>query len=412
MLLEKVIPKDLSSLKEIFSSLRSRNYRLYFFGQGFSLIGTWMQNIALSWLVYRLTGSVFLLGLVGFTTQIPTFILTPFTGVLTDRYNRHRIMVLAQVFFMLQAFAMAFLVLFNIIDVWHIIILSLVFGVISAFDAPARQSLVIDLIDKPEDLGNAIALNSALFNGARLIGPAIAGLTIAAVGEGICFLLNAFSFVAVIIALMQIKIPHRLVVTASTPFGKSFREGLNYTFRTQSIRTLIILLAMMSLAAFPFIVLLPAYAKEVLGGGAETLGFMMSALGGGALVGALYMASRKSIKGFDKIISINTILLGASIVLTALSHSMLVSLSALAISGLTMILALSSINTLLQTTTQEEKRGRVMSFYAMALMGTQPIGNLIAGTIASGSGIPITLAIGGTITVGAGIWYFTQKPKV
>lgn len=411
MLLEKVIPKELSSLKDIFSSLRSRNYRLYFFGQGFSLIGTWMQNIALSWLVYRLTGSVFLLGLIGFTTQIPTFILTPFTGVLTDRYNRHRIMVLAQVFFMLQAFAMAFLVLFNLIDVWHIIVLSLVFGVISAFDAPARQSLVIDLIDKPEDLGNAIALNSALFNGARLIGPAIAGLTIAAVGEGICFLLNALSFLAVIIALMQIKIPHKLAVTASTPFGKSFREGLNYTFRTQSIRKLILLLAMMSLAAFPFIVLLPAYAKEVLGGGSETLGFLMSALGGGALVGALYMASRKSVKGLDKIISVNTVLLGASIVLTAFSHSIFLSLTALSISGLTMILALSSINTLLQTTTEESKRGRVMSFYAMALMGTQPIGNLIAGTIASGTGIPVMLILGGTITVGAGIWYFNHSSK-
>ncbi|MCE5321147.1 MAG: MFS transporter [Bacteroidales bacterium] len=411
MLLEKVIPKELNSLKDIFSSLRSRNYRLYFFGQGFSLIGTWMQNIALSWLVYRLTGSVFLLGLIGFTTQIPTFILTPFTGVLTDRYNRHKIMVLAQVFFMLQAFAMAFLVLFNLIDVWHIIVLSLVFGVISAFDAPARQSLVIDLIDKPEDLGNAIALNSALFNGARLIGPAIAGLTIAAVGEGICFLLNALSFLAVIIALMQIKIPHKLAVTSSTPFGKSFREGLNYTFRTQSIRKLILLLAMMSLAAFPFIVLLPAYAKEVLGGGSETLGFLMSALGGGALVGALYMASRRSVKGLDKIISVNTVLLGASIVLTAFSHSIFLSLTSLAISGLTMILALSSINTLLQTTTEESKRGRVMSFYAMALMGTQPIGNLIAGSIASGTGIPVTLILGGTITVGAGIWYFNRSSK-
>jgi len=370
-----------------------------------------MQNIALSWLVYRLTGSVFLLGLIGFTTQIPTFILTPFTGVLTDRYNRHKIMVLAQVFFMLQAFAMAFLVLFNLIDVWHIIVLSLVFGVISAFDAPARQSLVIDLIDKPEDLGNAIALNSALFNGARLIGPAIAGLTIAAVGEGICFLLNALSFLAVIIALMQIKIPHKLAVTSSTPFGKSFREGLNYTFRTQSIRKLILLLAMMSLAAFPFIVLLPAYAKEVLGGGSETLGFLMSALGGGALVGALYMASRRSVKGLDKIISVNTVLLGASIVLTAFSHSIFLSLTSLAISGLTMILALSSINTLLQTTTEESKRGRVMSFYAMALMGTQPIGNLIAGSIASGTGIPVTLILGGTITVGAGIWYFNRSSK-
>jgi len=400
------------TLKDIFSSLHSRNYRLYFTGQGISMIGTWMQNIALSWLVYRLTGSVFLLGLVGFTNQIPTFILSPFTGVLTDRYNRLRIMILAQIAFMIQAFVMAGLVLFNMIEVWHIVVLSILAGVISAIDAPARQSLVVDLIDRKEDLGNAIALNSAIFNGARLVGPAIAGITIAAVGEGICFLFNAISFVAVIIALMMIRIPYKKPVVIADKFIKSMKDGINYTFKSMPIRTMILLLAILSLAGFPFIVLLPAYAKEVLGGGAGTLGFLMSALGGGALTGAIYMAARKSVLGLGKIISINTFLLGITIVLSSFSTNTTFSLFVLFAGGLSMILTLAGVNTLLQTIAEEEMRGRVMSFYAMALMGTHPIGSLIAGSIASGIGIPHTLLIGGIITVCAGIWFEVRRKSM
>lgn len=394
---------DQSTLKQIFSSLRSKNYRLYFYGQGISLIGTWIQNIALSWLVYRLTGSVFLLGLVGFTTQIPTFILTPFTGVITDKYDRLAIMRGAQVLFMIHAFVMAFLVLSGHIEVWHIIALSIVFGIINAFDAPARQSLVIDLIDDPKNIGNAIALNSAIFNGARLVGPAIAGMLIAVVGEGICFLINALSFIFVIGALWQIRIVKERVAPPDQDFKKSFFDGLRYTFGTKEIRNLILLLGVMSLTAFPSIVLLPAYAKEILHGGADTLGFLMSALGAGALVGALYMASRKSTKGLENIIAVTTLVLAVMISLTGFTSSMHLALVSLSIAGVTMILTLSSINTLLQTTTEERMRGRVMSFYAMALMGTQPIGNLIAGSVASGIGIPWTMIIGGAVTFIAGI---------
>jgi len=412
MTLNSIIPKDFKALQNIFSSLRSRNYRLYFTGQGISLIGTWMQNIAMSWLVYRLTGSVFLLGLIGFTSQIPTFVLAPFAGVLTDRYNRQKIMILAQVFFMLQALVVALLVLFNQIEVWHIIALSLVFGIISAFDAPARQSLVIDLIDNPEDLGNAIALNSAIFNGARLVGPAIAGITIAAVGEGVCFLLNTLSFVAVIVALLRIKIPAKQVTIHLTNFKKSLAEGLHYTFQSVPIRTLIMLLAILSLFGYPFMVLLPAYAKEVLQGGSGTLGFLMSALGGGALVGAIYMAARRSAIGLNKIISVNTCLLGLAIVITSFSEKTYFSLIVLFFGGLSMILSLAAINTLLQTIADEDKRGRVMSFYAMSLMGTQPIGNLLAGTVASGIGIPHTLLIGGTLTVFSGIWFQLNRKSL
>ena len=397
-------------VSDIFISLKSRNYRLYFIGQGVSLIGSWMQNIALSWLIYRLTGSVFLLGFIGFTNQIPMLILTPFTGVMTDRYSRHKIMLLAQALFMLHATIMAVLVLLNVIEVWHIIALSVFFGIISAFDAPARQALVVDLIDKPEDLSNAIALNSAIFNGARLVGPAIAGIIIAIAGEGICFVLNTLSFAAVIIALLMIKIPLKKENKKLSNFKNSFTEGLQYTFRTLPIRTLIILLAILSLFGVPFIVLLPAYAKEILHGGADTLGYLMSGLGAGALLGALYMAARKSVIGLDKVIYLNLLLLGISIILASLSNNIHFSLVSLFLAGISMILTLAAINTMLQTLTEETMRGRVMSFYAMALMGLFPVGNLISGSIASGIGITYTLIIGGIITIISGIIFAIRIP--
>jgi predicted MFS family arabinose efflux permease len=364
-----------------------------------------MQNIALSWLVYRLTGSVFLLGLIGFTSNIPTFILSPFTGVLTDRYNRLRIMTIAQVFFMLQSLTLALLVLLNLIEVWHIIVLSIAFGIISAFEAPARQSLVIDLIDDPKNLGNAIALNSALFNAARLIGPAIGGVIIAALGEGYSFLINTISFLAVIIALLLVKLPAVKKITSTTHFIKSLAEGVLYTFRSVPIRTLIIVLAILSLFGFPFIVLLPAYAKEILHGESETLGFLMSGLGAGALTGALVMAARKSITGLGKIITVNVFLLGLAVVFAAFSKQLIVSLLILYFGGLSMILALAAINTMIQILADEDKRGRVMSFYAMALMGTLPIGNLMAGSIASAIGISNTMLIGGAFTVLSAFWF-------
>jgi MFS family permease len=405
MTIKSIIPHDINALRNVFSSLRSRNYRIYFTGQGISLIGTWMQNIALSWLVYRITGSVFLLGLIAFTSQIPTFVLTPFTGVVTDRFNRLRIMKFTQLGFGLQALMMALLVLFNVVEVWHIIALSLIFGILSAFDAPARQSLVIDLIDDPADLGNAIALNSAIFNSARLVGPAIAGVTIAVVGESICFLLNAFSFIAVIFALMQIKIPEKPISVHPSNFIKSFVEGFNYTFQSIPIRTLIIELAILSMLGLSFIVLLPAYAKEILKGGSDTLGYLMSALGAGALTAALYMAARKTVIGLGRIIAASVVVLGLAVVLASFSEVFYFSMIVFFFGGLSMVLSLSSINTMLQTIADEDKRGRVMSFYAMALMGTSPIGNLLSGTMASGVGIPFTFLICGSITVLSGIWF-------
>jgi len=407
-----LLPKDIRAIKGIFSSLRSRNYRIYFIGQGVSLIGTWMQNIAMSWLVYRLTGSVFLLGLIGFTSQIPTFILSPFTGVVTDRHNRLSIMKLTQFFFMLHALTITLLVLFNLIQVWHIITLSIVFGVITAFDAPARQSLVIDLIDDPKNLGNAIALNSAIFNAARLVGPAVAGIVIAIAGEGVCFLLNTLSFVAVLIALMQIRIVFKPVTGEPANFKDSFTEGFQYTFHSVPIRTLIIMLALLSIVGLSYIVLLPAYAKENMHGSSDTLGYLMSAMGAGALSGALYMAARKSVLGLAKVIATSVMVMGAAISLASFSGNMFLSMIALFFGGLTMVLSLSSINTMLQTIADEDKRGRVMSFYAMALMGTTPIGNLIAGSIASGIGISWTLLMSGVITIASGIWFRIKRKSL
>ncbi len=407
-----VVPKDLNGLRNIFSSLSSRNYRLYFIGQGVSLIGTWIGNVALSWLVYRLTGSVFLLGLVGFTNQIPMLILSPITGVLTDRYNRHKLMLLSQIFFLIHSLTVALLVLFNVIEVWHIIALSVVFGIISAFDAPARHSLVIDLIEKPGQLGNAIALNSSIFNAARLVGPAIAGITIALVGEGICFLVNAASFLAVIFALLKMHIPARPREIKTINMQESFAEGFRYTFHSVPIRTLLMLLAVMSLVGFPFIVLLPAYAKEILHGGADTLGFLMSALGAGALLGALYMAGRKSVLGLGRIISMDAVIMGLAIIAASFSSHMALSLVLFFFGGLSMILSVASINTMIQTIVDEDKRGRVMSFYSVALMGTMPIGNLLAGSVASGIGVPYTMLIGGSITVISGVLFQLNRKSL
>lgn len=405
MMLKNILLNDLLATRKIFSSLRSGNYRNYFIGQGISLIGTWMQNVALSWLVYRLTGSVFLLGLIGFTSQIPTFFLSPFTGVVVDRYNKMKLFTATQVSYMILALIMTLLVMLNVIQVWHIIALSIISGIITSFDSPVRQSLVIHLVDDPADLGNAIALNSAIFNGARLIGPAIAGLTIAAVGEGICFLLNTLSFVAVLFAISRIKIVFKPREKGPENFKKSFREGFNYTFSSYPIRTLIIVLALLSTVGMPFIVLLPAYAKETLGGGSDTLGYLMSGLGAGALLGALYMASRKTVLGLTKIIFINLTVMGVALALAGLSSSFMFSMFALFFGGMSMILSLSSINTMLQTISDDDKRGRVMSFYAMALMGTAPIGNLIAGSVASGIGIKYTLLLCGIIMILSGLWF-------
>ena len=386
-------------LKLIFRTLRYRNYRLFFAGQCISLIGTWMQQIALSWLVYRLTHSVFLLGMVGFVGQFPTFLFAPFAGVLSDRWNRHHILIFTQSMSMLLAITLAILVLTGAIAVWHILLLTLFLGCVNALDIPTRQSFVIYMIDKREDLGNAIALNSAMFNGARFLGPSVAGLLIAAVGEGICFLLNGLSYLAVIAALLAMKLSPVHSESMKTNMLHDFKEGLAYTFGSQPIRSILLLLALTSFMGVPYAVLMPAFARDILHGGPHTLGFLMSATGAGALLGAVYLASRRSIIGLGKIIPITAGIFGMGLIGFSLSRILWLSLLLMFIAGFGVMVQVASSNTLLQTIVDDKMRGRVMSFFAVSFMGMAPFGSLLAGSLAGMMGVANTLMLGGICCV-------------
>jgi MFS family permease len=399
-------------LKTVLYSLRYRNYRLFFAGQSISLVGTWMQIVAISWLVYHLTNSALLLGLVGFFSQIPSFFLTPFTGVFVDRWNRHRILVITQTLSMIQAFALAFLTLTGTINILSIILLSLSLGLINAFDMPARQSFVIEMVEKKEDLPNAIALNSSLVNVARFIGPAVAGLLVAAVGEGFCFLINGISYVAVIIALLAMKVNKITKRVSINNIPKEIKEGFKYSFGFAPIRSILLLLGLVSLVGMPYTVLMPIFAKDILHGGAHTLGFLMAAAGIGALVGGIYLASRKSVLGLVKILTFATGIFGLGLIIFAFSKNLYFSLSMMLVSGFGMLLQIAASNTLLQTITEDDKRGRVMSFFTMAFMGMSPFGNLIAGAMADKIGAPNTVLISGVICIIGAIIFLTRLPSL
>ena len=393
----------LRGLKNIFRSLQYRNYRLFFGGQSLSLIGTWIQRIALPWLVYRLTGSAFLLGVVGFAGQIPTFLLAPFTGVLTDRWNRYHILIVTQILAMIQALVLASLFFIEAIDVWHIILLSIFMGFINAFDMPARQSFVVEMVENREDLGNAIALNSLMVNGARMLGPAVAGILIAATNEGICILLNGLSYLFVIVSLLMMKITSGKIKSQKKQVFQGLKEGFSYAFGSAPIRAIILLLGLVSLMGMPYMMLMPVFAKEILHGGSHTFGFLVGASGIGALSGALYLASRKSVLGLGKIIPLSAAIFGFGLIAFSLSHFFLLSLALMLITGLGMIMQMTSSNTIIQTIVDDDKRGRVMSFYMMAFVGTAPFGSLLAGGLASSIGAPNTLLIGGVLCIlGAG----------
>ncbi|MBP1594075.1 MAG: transporter [Bacteroidetes bacterium] len=395
-------------LKGIFRSLRYRNYRLFFSGQSLSLIGTWVQRIAIPWLVYRLTGSAFLLGFVGFAGQIPTFILAPFAGVLTDRLNRYHIMIVSQILSMFQALALALLFFTNTIEVWNVLLLSVIQGCINAFDTPARQSFVIEMVEDKNDIGNAVALNSSMFNGARLVGPSIAGVLIASLGEGACFLINGISYIFVVISLLLMKVKPQEKKKKDTNIIKEFKEGFTYTFGFPPIRSIIILLTVISLMGMPFSVLMPIFAKDIFHGGSHIFGFLMGASGVGALIGGAYLASRKSVVGLEKLIPLAAVVFGLGLVSFSLSSSFPLSIILMIITGVGMMMQTACSNTILQTISDNDKRGRVMSFYTMAFMGTAPIGSFLAGSIASMIGAPATLLIGGIACV-IGALVFAQK---
>ncbi len=399
-------------LKAVLHSFKYRNYRLFFAGQTVSLIGTWMQSIAISWLVYHLTNSAFLLGLVGFFSQIPSFILTPFTGVLVDRWNRHRILVVTQTLSMIQAFILAFLTLTGTINVLAIVLLSLSLGLINAFDMPARQAFVIEMVEKKEDLPNAIALNSSMVNVARFIGPAVAGLLVAAVGEGFCFLINGISYIAAIIALLAMRVSKIAIKVGVRNIPKDFKEGFKYSFGFAPIRSILLLLGLVSLIGMPYTVLMPIFAKDILHGGANELGFLMAAAGIGALIGGIYLASRKSVLGLGRILTIATGIFGLGLIVFAISKNLYFSLSMMLVSGFGMLLQIAASNTLLQTMTEDDKRGRVMSFFTMAFIGMSPFGNLIAGAMADKIGAPNTVIISGGICIIGAIIFLTRLPTI
>jgi MFS family permease len=394
----------------VFRSLQHRNYRLFFSGQSVSLIGTWMQRIAMPWLVYHMTGSALLLGVVGFAGQIPTFLLSPVAGVLTDRWSRYKVLLIAQIISMIQAAVLAVLCLTGIIQIWQIVVLSIILGCVNAFDVPARHSFVIDMVEKKEDLGNAIALNSLMFNGARLIGPSIAGIMLASTSEGVCFMLNAVSYIFVIISLLMMRLQLKESQVKKKRILKELSEGFRYTFGFPPIKHLIILLSVSSLMGMSYSVLMPVFAKEVLHGGSHTYGFLMGAAGFGALMGAFFLASRQSVLKLGRIVPASAILFGVGLVGLSLSRVFPVSLLLMVFIGLGMMMQTAASNTILQTITDDDKRGRVMGFYSMSIMGTAPFGSLMAGGIAKIIGTPGTIFIGGLSTIIGALFFLRKLP--
>jgi len=404
----EVVSNDPTGIARIFRALRYRNYRLFFIGQGISLIGTWMQQVAMSWLVYSLTNSAWLLGVVAFSGLISNFLLTPFAGVLVDRLDRHRILVVTQALAMLQAFTLAAVVLTGSAAVWNLILLSIALGLINAFDMPTRQSFVLDMVTNREDLGNAIALNSSLFNGARLIGPSIAGVLVALVGEGLCFLINGISFIAVIACLLAMRMAPTPARVAKEDFFSGMKDGANYAFGFPPIKYIIILLAFSALVAMPYPVLMPVFAREILQGGANTLGFLMAAAGVGALAGAIYLASRKNVFGLDKIIVVSSCSFGVGLICFSFSRLVVLSMLFMAVTSFGMVVQLAASNTILQTIADDDKRGRVMSIFVMSFMGLAPFGSLLFGGLADVIGAPYTLLIGGVCVLIGGV-IFARK---
>lgn len=389
------IRRPFARLRTLYPALSHRNYRLFFFGQGVSLTGTWMQRIALGWLVYRLTSSEWLLGVVGFSSQILTFALAPLAGVLADRADRLRLVIATQSVAMVQAFILAALTLTNTITVWEIIALSAVLGLINAFDIPIRQSFVVEMLETREHLPNAIALNSFLINGAKLIGPPIAGVFISLFGEGTCFLLNALSFVAVIGALLAMRVTRTNNHAAKSGVIQHMKEGLLYSYHCLSIRAVLLLLAFLSLVSMSIMVLMPVFARDVLHGGPSTLGFLMTWSGLGAITGAVFMAARNRARGLGRLIATGAALLGLALLGFSSAQTLPHAFLFITLVGFATMILLASCNTFLQSRVDDDKRGRVMSLYTMSFMGMAPFGSLLAGALAERLGAPWTATIGG-----------------
>jgi MFS family permease len=392
-------------------ALRHRNFQLFFSGQLISLIGTWMQSIAEAWLVYRLTGSSLKLGAVGFANQIPVFLIAPLGGIVADRYNRQRVVICTQVASMTLAAVLATLTLSGLIRVPYVFVLAALLGVVNAFDIPARQAFLVDMVGK-EDLMNAIALNSSMFNGARIVGPAIAGILVASIGEGWCFFANAVSYVAVIIGLIMMRVGSPAKLAAEGSPLNHILEGFRFVRRTGPIRSLLLLLGLISLVAMPYTVLMPVFADRILHGGARGLGILMGATGVGALLGALTLASRSGLSGLGRWIALSCGGFGFFLVLFSLSRHFWMSAALLLPVGFCMMLEMSSSNTLIQAMVPDQLRGRVMSVYSMMFMGMAPFGALFGGALAERLGAPATVMMGAVACIGGAILFGMRLPNL
>ena len=393
-------------------ALRHRNFRLFFTGQSISLIGTWMTRVATSWLVYRLTGSALLLGVVGFAGQIPTFLLAPFAGVWVDRLNRRNMLVWTQALAALQSLALAVLTLAKIINIHEIIWLSVLQGLINAFDMPGRQAFLVQMVEDKQDLGNAIALNSSMVNMARLVGPALAGFVIASVGEGYCFLVDGLSYLAVIASLVMMRITIAQLTRAPAAMLQQLREGWEYVRGFSPIRTILLLFALISLMGMPFMVLMPIFASKVLHGGPHTLGLLLGASGVGALISAVSLALRRTVRGLTTMIQISAALFGLGLICFGLSRVFLLSMCLMLVVGFGMMQGMAASNTVIQTLVPEDKRGRVMSYYTMAFVGMAPFGSLLAGGLAHTLGAPHAVMITGAFCLAGALWFTTQLKSI
>ena len=403
-------PKSSRKLPAALRSLRHRNYQLFFGGQLISLVGTWMDQVAESWLVYRLTGSSLLLGTVAFASQIPVFLLAPIGGIVADRYNRRTILVITQSTMMAITFVLAGITLAHVVQVWHVMLLAALTGVVNAFDIPARQAFIVDMVSR-EDLLNAIALNSSMFNGARVVGPALAGIVVAAVGEGWCFFANGVSFLAVIAGLlmMQLVAPRRSLEGSPV---ENIIEGFRFVAGTSPIRALMLLLGMISFTGMPYAVLMPVFADQILHGGAQGLGLLMGASGLGALSAAITLANRKSVSGLGQWVAVAASCFGVALILFSVSRHFWLSVALLVPVGFFIMLQMASSNTLIQSMVPDHLRGRVMAVYSMMFMGMAPLGALLAGSLAHGIGAPMTVAIGGVIALISGTVFGSRLPKL
>ncbi|AZS30334.1 MFS transporter [Butyricimonas faecalis] len=409
--LRELLPNNSGAFTQVFASLKSYNFRLYFGGQCISLIGTWMQQIAMSWLVFRLTGSVLLLATVTFTAQIPILVATPYMSVFVDRFDRRKLLVLTQTLSMIQALLMAILTLTGFVQVWHIMVLSLLIGLINALDNPTRQSFYPSLVS-PDKLSNAIALNSAVINGSRLIGPAVGGVLIGLLGEGICFLLNGISYIAVIVALLLMRLPSTRGCTVKQKVLEDMRDGFRYVVRNIPIRTLLLLMSAISFFGLPLMTFIPAYVKTILHGESEMLGLLLSCIGVGSFVAALYLAARKSVLGLGKVVMLSGVLLGIGLsVMAFVTIPWVAAVLCLPI-GFTIIAAVASINTLLQTLSGEDKRGRVMGYMAMAFTGMAPVGSMVLGAIEKWIGLQMIILLSGICCFIAALVFEYYRPLV